>query len=266
MRKPEEDVTRPKISACVITFNEEENIARCLDSLAWCDEIVVVDSFSTDGTAEICRTYTDRFYQHAWRGYIGQRNLIRRMADCPWILFLDADEEVSPKLKEEILSEFKEGAPPFYGYEFPRQVYYLGKWIRFGSWYPDYKLRLFLKDKGSIGGVEPHDQVYVNGRIKRMKNPIWHYTYRDISDHINTMNRFSAISAQAMYDQGRRFSWFDLLFRPAWRFFKGFVLRSGWLDGRRGFIIATINAFGVSAKYAKLWEIQRADREDAGEG
>ena len=265
MRSPDEDLKHPKISACVITFNEEANIRRCLSSLTWCDEIVVVDSFSTDRTPEICKEFTDRFYQHKWQGYIAQRNYNRKQARYPWVLFLDADEEVSPDLRNEILEEFKDRGPGHLGYEFPRQVYYLGRWIRFGSWYPDYKLRLFLKEKGSIGGMEPHDQVHVRGPVGRMKNPIWHYTYTDITDHINTMNRFSAISAQAMYDRGRRFSWIDFLFRPPWRFFKGFCLRSGWLDGRRGFIISMINAFGVTAKYAKLWEIQRAERDTAEE-
>jgi glycosyltransferase involved in cell wall biosynthesis len=260
MQDGDEKLTRSRVSACVITFNEEDNIRRCLDSLTWCDEIVVVDSYSTDRTPEICRTFTDRFYQHEWRGYIGQRNLIRTMAECPWILFLDADEEVSPGLKAEIQRALSETPDRHAGYEFPRQVYYLGRWIRFGSWYPDYKLRLFRKGKGTIGGVEPHDQVHVQGPVGRMKHPIWHYTYADISDHIRTMNRFSTISSRALYDQGQRFNWIDFLFRPGWRFFKGFVLRSGWLDGRRGFIIAMINAFGVTAKYAKLWEIQWSEQ------
>ena len=244
------------ISACVMTFNEEANIRRCLESVSWCDEIVVVDSFSTDRTVEICREFTDRVIEHEWLGYIGQRNLSLNLATHPWVLFLDADEELSPELRSELIRELKNGPAKYVGYEFPRQVYYLGKWIKHGAWYPDIKLRLFLKEKGRSGGVEPHDQVFVDGEVKRMKHPIWHYTYRDITDHVNTMNRFSQISAQSLHQRGRRFRWTDFLFRPAWRFIKGYVVRSGWLDGRRGLIIATINAFGVSMKYAKLWELQ----------
>lgn len=250
---------RDKISACIMTYNEEDNIRRCLESVSWCDEIVVVDSFSTDNTLAICLEYTDKVSQNEWNGYIAQRNLIRTLATHDWILFLDADEEISPQLRDALMKEFESGHGKYVGYEFPRQVYYLGKWIRHGSWYPDIKLRLFRKARGRSGGVEPHDQVIVDGPVKRMAHPIWHYTYRDIADHINTMNRFSTISARALYDKGRRFSWIDFMFRPAWRFFKGYFLRSGWLDGKRGIIIATINAFGVSMKYAKLWSVQRQE-------
>jgi glycosyltransferase involved in cell wall biosynthesis len=252
---------REKISACIMTYNEEANIHRCLSSVAWCDEIVVVDSFSTDRTVDICREFTQQVHQHEWLGYIGQRNLIREMASHPWVLFLDADEEISPELRVGIQHEFELRDSQYVGYEFPRLVHYLGRWIRHGAWYPDLKLRLFLKEHGYTGGVEPHDTVVLDGPVKRLPYPIWHYTYRDISDHINTMNRFSSISAQAMFESGRTFHWHDFLFRPAWRFFKGYFLRLGCMDGRRGLIIAIVNAFGVATKYAKLWELERTDLE-----
>lgn len=246
---------REKISACVITYNEEQNIERCLNSLTWCDEIVVVDSFSTDRTLEICRRFTDQVHQHAWQGYIGQRRLIQQMARCPWVLFLDADEVVPLALRDEILREFDLDAEGRYlGYRFPRKVYYLGKWIEHGEWYPDIKLRLFRKDRGTIVGEEPHDQVVVNGPVKTLKYPLWHYTYDGIWDHVETINRFSTISARSKYADGARFSWRDFLFRPPWRFIKGYILKGGFLDGRRGYIIALISAFGVAVKYAKLWE------------
>lgn len=245
-----------KISACVITHNEEAKIGRCLASVAWCDEIIVLDSFSTDRTLEICREYTDKIYQHEWMGYIGQRNLIREMATNPWVLFLDADEEVSPQLRRALQKEFAERTGEIVGYRFPRQVYYLGKWIRHGEWYPDIKLRLFKKSEGRSAGVEPHDQVVVNGAVKTIHAPLWHYTYDDIWDHLNTMNRFSGISAEAKYRGGARFRWRDFLFRPAWRFFKGYVIKLGLLDGRRGFLIAAISSVGVAMKYAKLWEVE----------
>ena len=251
---------QPKVSACVITLNEEQKVRRCLQSLTWCDEIVVLDSYSTDQTVEICRQFTERVYQHEWLGYVAQRNLVRDMAWHPWILFLDADEEVSPGLREEIQAEFQRGTTPFVGYVFPRQVYYVGRWIRHGEWYPDTKLRLFAKEYGRTEGQEPHDKVVVHGPVKRLRSPLWHYTYDDISDHLTTLNRFSSITARQRFVQNDRFHWYDLLFRPFLRFFKGYVMRRGFLDGQHGFMIAVLSAYGVFVKYAKQWELEQRDR------
>lgn len=247
---------RDRISACVLTFNEEPKIRRCLRSLTWCDEIVVLDSFSTDRTVVIAREFTDRVYQHEWLGYVGQRNLLRGMARHPWILFIDSDEEVSPELRDEILREFEVGTGIHSGYEFPRQVFYLGQWIRHGEWYPDLKLRLFKKDLGRTEGEEPHDKVVVSGPVRRLKNPLWHYTYDDIRDHIDTLNRFSGITARQREIQGREFRWVDLTVRPVLRFLKGYFLRGGFRDGARGFVIAVLCSMGVFLKYAKQWERQ----------
>jgi len=251
---------KEQISACVLTFNEERKIRRCLQSLTWCDEIVVLDSFSTDNTVAICREFTNRVYQHEWLGYVGQRNLLRGMAQSPWILFIDSDEEVSPELRREIEAEFEKGAGSYVGYEFPRQVYYLGQWIRHGEWYPDLKLRLFKKDLGRTEGEEPHDKVVVNGPVRRLRSPLWHFTYDDIRDHLNTINRFSCITARQRQLGGKEFRWVDLVFRPVLRFFKSYILRGGFRDGSRGFVIAVLCSFGVFAKYAKQWErkIRRA--------
>ncbi len=247
---------RDKISACLTVGNEEPNIRRCLDSLAWVDEIVVVDSFSQDRTAEICREYTDRVYQHEWLGYVGQKELIKKMAAHPWILFIDADEEVSAELRDEILKEFESGNNRNYdGYEFPRKVYFLGRWITHGEWWPDLKMRLYRKDRGVCTGREPHDHVLVTGPVKRLRGCLHHYTYDDLTDQIATQNRFSTISSKSLYDEPRRFSGIDLIFRPMFRFFKGYILKRGFLDGYRGLIIAALNATGVFLKYAKLWEL-----------
>lgn len=262
-------MNRPKISACVMTFNEESNIRRCLESLAFCDEIVVLDSLSTDRTVEICREFTDKVFQEPWKGYIAQRNRLRALATHDWVLFLDADEEVSPVLRDQILYQFRTGNEKYVGYEFPRQVFYLGKWIRHGEWNPDIKLRLFLKDKGYSGGQEPHDMVIVEGPVKTLTGKLWHYTYRDLTHHIQVINRFSTISAQEMYRSGRRFRLMDLLFRPPLRFLKGYLIKGGFRDGLRGYIIAVTIAYGVAMKYAKLWEceweaiIDRETRSDS---
>jgi len=215
----------------------------------------VVDSFSKDRTVDICKEYTDRVYQHKWRGYVGQKELIKKMAHYPWILFIDADEEVSPQLRDGILAEFESGRNSQYvGYEFPRKVFFLSRWITRGEWWPDIKMRLYRKDKGICTGREPHDHVVVDGPIKRLEGCLHHYTYDDISDQILTTNRFSTIASTSLYNERHKFSGTDLLFRPAFRFFKGYFLKRGYLDGYRGFIIAMLSATGVFFKYAKLWE------------
>ncbi len=245
-----------KISACVITLNEERNIWRCLESVKWCDEIVVVDSFSKDKTLDICREYTDKIYQHEWKGYIGQRNYIREKASHEWVLHLDADEELSPQLTRNIQREIARKDNVIAGYQFPRLVRYLNKWIRFGDWYPDIKLRLFRKELGRSVGTEPHDYVVVDGPVKTIRHPINHYTYDSIKDHLQTINRFTAISAEAHWNKGGRFHLTDLVFRPPWRFLRGYIFKGGFLCGKHGFLIAIINSFSVALKYAKVWEIE----------
>ena len=255
-------INRPKISACVMTLNEEKNIRRCLESLSFCDEIIILDSFSKDKTIEICNQFTESVFQEEWKGYIVQRNRLRELATNDWVLFLDADEEVSPTLRDQILEQFRRGVGTFVGFEFPRQVFYLGKWIRHGEWNPDIKLRLFLKDRGHSGGQEPHDMVIVDGPVKTLTGKLWHYTYRDLRHHLDVVNHFTSISAREMYHSGRRFHLWDLLMRPPARFLKGYLLKCGYLDGLRGFIIATVIAYGAFMKYAKLWECKWEDIMD----
>jgi glycosyltransferase involved in cell wall biosynthesis len=243
------------ISVCITACNEESNIRRCLASCSWADEIVVVDSFSSDRTVEICREYTPRVYQHKWLGYIGQKNLIKDLAKGPWIFFVDADEEISPELRDEVQQLFASGeAGDYAGFKFPRMVYYLGRWIRHGDWYPDAKMRLFRKDKGVCGGKEPHDRTEVDGRVKRLKGNLHHYTYTGLADQLRTINNFTTISAKAMAEDKRRFSLWHLTLRPGFRFFRGYFIKRGILDGLPGFIVAMLNAYSVFVKYAKLWE------------
>jgi len=248
---------REKISACVIACNEESNIRRCLNSVKWADEIIVVDSFSKDKTAVIAREYTDLVFHHRWLGYIGQKNLIKDLASGPWILFIDADEEMSPGLKDEIIREFEKGSNTKYaGFLFPRKVWFLGKWITHGDWYPDLKLRLFRKNLGSCKGKEPHDKTTVSGPVKRLQNDLNHYTYNSITDQVRTQNQFSSITAEGMYHDGLSFNISRLIFRPFLRFLRCYFIKLGFLDGIQGFIIAVIVSYGVFVKYAKLWECQ----------
>jgi len=250
-----------KISVCIIAGNEEGNIRRCLESAKWADEIVVLDSFSKDRTVEICREYTDRVYQHEWMGYIGQKNLIKDLATGPWIFFLDADEEISPELRKEIEIEFSSGnAADYAGYEFPRLVWYLGRWIYHGDWYPDKKLRLFRKEQGECGGQEPHDRIIVDGHVKSIRSPLFHYTYTDITNQLATINKFTSISAEGKHKSRRRVGLTDLTVRPFLRFLRCYILKRGFLDGTPGLIIATLTGFSVFSKYAKLWEIYHAEK------
>ncbi len=250
-----------KITVCIICGNEESNIERCLKSVTWADEVLVVDSFSHDKTPEIARRYTPNVIQKAWLGYIGQKKFIAEMAKGPWVLFVDADEEISPTLRAEIEKKFSKPLPAeVHGFDCPRLVPYLGRWIRHGDWYPDTKLRLFKKAFGECGGKEPHDRVYVTGTVQRLRGELFHYTYTDIEDQLATINRFSSISANTHDEEGRRVNVCDLIFRSIYRFVRGYVFKLGFLDGIPGLIVAKNVAFGTFAKYAKLWEIQNVKR------
>ncbi len=260
---------KPFLSVCIITGNEEENIRRCLESVAWADEIVVVDSFSRDRTVEIVREFTDRVFQHRWMGYIGQKAIARDLARGEWILFVDADEAVSPALRAEILAAFRRGVPESVaGFAFPRQVWFLHRWIRHGDWYPDTKLRLFRKARGRCCGIEPHERIEVDGEVRRFRAPLYHYTYDDIADQLSTLNRFTSIGAQSAA-KGRRRSRLFLLWcmflHPPFRFLRCYVLKRGFLDGIAGLVIARTVAFGTFAKYAKLWELQSGLRHADGD-
>ena len=249
-----------KISVCIICGNEIDNIERCLKSVTWADEILVLDSFSTDGTFEVAQKYTDKVFRHEWLGYIGQKKLIAEKASGPWILFVDADEEVSEKLKLEIETLFSKPIPACVnGFNCPRLVHYLGRWIWHGDWYPDMKLRLFRKAYGECGGEEPHDRIIVTGKVRNLRNPLNHYTYDDITDQIKQINRFSSISADTK--RSRRAGLFGLLFHPLFRFLKCYFFKLGFLDGTPGLIIAGNVAFGTFAKYAKLWELRNVQGE-----
>ena len=250
---------REKVSVCVAAGNEEKNIRRCLESVTWADEIVVVDSLSADRTVEIAREFTDKVRSQEWLGYVRQKSLAIDLTDGPWVLLVDADEEVSTALRDEILAELdSDRSESVAGYEFPRLAHYQGRWIRHGDWYPQRKLRLFRKDKGRCVGQDPHDRIEVDGPVKRLRSPLNHYSYGDLKGQVDTLNKFSTISAGGHAGNGRTFCWFDLLVRPPWRFFRSYILRLGFLAGIRGLLIARISAFEVFLKYAKLWEHTRS--------
>jgi glycosyltransferase involved in cell wall biosynthesis len=254
----------PTVSAIVVCFNEENNIRRCLESLRWCDEIVVVDSFSTDRTLEICKQFTDRVLQRSWAGYRDQKAFAHSQATKQWVILVDSDERVPPELQQEIREVLKKDAGRYAGYAIPRLVFYLNRWWRRGGWYPDYAVRLFRRDRGRWGGQDPHEKILVDGRVKRLRHPLHHFTYRDMADHLARINSFTSISARELKAAGQTPRVRDALLRPAARFFSSYVLKRGFMEGFAGFYVAVSAAMYVFLKYAKLWELNLEDEDDVG--
>ena len=254
-------MVRSSISAIIVCFNEEERIERCLNSVKWCDEIVVVDSYSTDRTAEICHRFTDTVVQRKWTGYRDQKEFAHSQATKDWVLLVDSDEEVSPELKEEIEAILTRRDLFYAGYQLPRLVYYLGRWWRRAGWYPDYTLRLFRRDKGSWGGSEPHEKITVDGPVRRLNHPLFHYSYRNIEDHIQRINRFTSISSRELRREKQSWCLHDALIRPAWRFFRSYFIKRGFMEGFAGFHVAVTAAVYVFLKYAKLWELELEEKK-----
>jgi len=256
--------SEPTVSAIVVCFNEERNIGDCLESLRWCDEIVVVDSFSTDRTVEICRRYTDRVIERKWAGYRDQKAFAHSQATKEWVLLVDSDERVTPELKEEIRRALAGDNSRYAGYAVPRLVYYLKRWWWNGGWYPDYDIRLFKRERATWGGMDPHEKIFVDGRIRRLRYPLHHFSYRSIEDHIQRVNRFTSVSAQELNEASQRWRLTDALFRPTFRFFRSYILQRGFMDGFAGFYVAVTSAVYVFLKYAKLWELELEKKDDVG--
>ncbi len=247
---------RPAISLIVITRDEEALIGQCLRSAWFCDELVVLDSYSTDGTVEIAKRLGARVYQHEFTNYVTQKQMALDHATGDWVLLLDADEQATHDLGMEIRAAVAApGAAD--GYQIRRVLYHLGHYYT-RPIYGDHPVRLFRRDRAHIGGRDPHDKVVVNGSVGRLKNPILHFSYRDIADHVATMNRFT--SRTAMEHEPTFFTPIQMFTNPVWRFFKFYVVRGGFLDGGRGLYAAMTAAFYVFLKYAKLYERQIKSR------
>jgi glycosyltransferase involved in cell wall biosynthesis len=242
------------ISVCIITLNEEKNIENCLRSVRWADDIVIVDSGSADKTLEIAKRYTDRIIYNQWKGINEQRNFTLNNARYDWVLALDADEIASQELYREVKSILGSDNDYYDGYLVPRLTYYLGKWICHGGWFPDRKMRLFKKAKARYIGTNPHDHCRVDGNIGRLSGLIVHYTYKNFSEQIETINSFSNEVIKNLEKDGKRFDLFRFIFHPLWKFFECYFLKRGFLDGVPGFIIAIATAFYIFTKYVKLWE------------
>jgi glycosyltransferase involved in cell wall biosynthesis len=241
---------RQKFSVTMITFNEEQLVRDALESVKWADEIVVIDSLSTDQTVAICREYTEHVYQVPWHGYVEQKNIATEKTSYTWVLNIDADERVSQELAEEIRSVLLE-TPHYVGYYIPRKTYYLGDWINHCGWYPDYTLRLFNKQASRWVGKALHEKVEVQGATAYLHYDLYHYTYEDIADHVQKMNSYTSIAAA---HKSSTVSGSKILFRTAFTFLKKYLLQQGFRDGTRGMIVCLLSAFTVTLKYAKLWE------------
>lgn len=244
-----------EISAVIITYNEEKRLEPALQSLSKiAEEIIVVDRYSDDDTVKIAKKYTNRVFQRKWTNFADQKNFANGKAKFPWILSLDADERLSPKLKEEIL-HLKEQEPLCAGFSMAREVFYLGRWIRHSGWYPDRKIRLFQKEKARWEGEYVHEKLVIEGQVKKLHGSIYHFTYLNIADHLRRINTFSDLGAQKLYAQNKKCRWYHLLLLPFFRFFRAYLLKAGFLDGFAGFVISVLDAYSVFARCAKLKEI-----------
>jgi glycosyltransferase involved in cell wall biosynthesis len=241
---------RPTIALIVITRDEEQLIGQCLASASFCDELIVVDSNSTDRTVEIARGLGAKVFDQPFTNYVRQKQIALDHATCEWILLLDADEQATYDLGAEIIKTISAPAAAD-GYRIRRVLYHLGHYYT-RPIYHDRPVRLFRRDRGHIGGVDPHDKVIVGGRVERLTAPILHFSYRDIADHVATINRFSTRGAAEM--EPSRFAAVQMFTHAVWRFFNFYIVRGGFLDGGRGLYAAMTASFYVFLKYAKAYE------------
>ncbi|MGL4596393.1 MAG: glycosyltransferase family 2 protein [Bacteroidia bacterium] len=249
-----------QLSVVIITFNEERNIGRCLDAVrAFADDVVVVDSFSTDRTEKICLAKGARFISHAFEGHIEQKNWAITQAKYPHILSLDADEAPDDALCKAILEVKKNWTHD--GYTMNRLTSYCGQWIRHCGWYPDTKLRLWDSRKGTWGGINPHDKYELHepdATIKKLPGDILHYSYYSVAEHDKQADKFSTIAAKALHQQGKKVGPITPVLKAAAKFIRNYFLKAGFLDGRYGWIICRITAFETWQKYSKLRQLNQA--------
>jgi glycosyltransferase involved in cell wall biosynthesis len=247
-----------KLSVTIITKNEAADIGAALQSVAWADEIVVVDSHSEDDTVAIARGCTDRVIVRDWSGYIDQKNYAASVATHDWILSVDADERVTPALAAEIQTLMAPG-PSAAAFRIPRVTWHLGRWIRTTDWYPDYQLRLYDRRAAEWTGRYVHEAVTVRGVTGQLRGELQHYAYRDIADHLETIDRYTTLAARQMHEAGRRAGLLQIVGHPPLAFLRNYVAHGGIRDGVPGLIISALNAYYVGLKFAKVWELQHVE-------
>lgn len=260
---PTPDRPGTPISACIITLNEADRIDDCLRSLAWCDDVVVIDSHSTDATRARATALGARVVERDWPGHAAQKEFAIRAARHDWVLCVDADERVSPALQAEIQRLAARGFPGAVGWSMPRLSCYLGRWIRHGTWYPDRAVRLFDRRRGRFvahHAYDLHERAVLDGPCGALRSELLHLPYRTFDEHLRTIDSYTTIMARGLQQRGRRARISDLIVHPWARFVKSYVLKAGFLDGWRGLLLAYLAAHYVRLKYAKLLALQRADR------
>lgn len=248
------------LTATVIALNEEKDLPRCLESLRFCDEIIVVDSGSNDRTVEIAKKFGAKVFVEPWRGYGAQKNYAQSKATNEWVLNIDSDEEVTAELRNEILSKIQT-QNGINGYSIARKTFYLGKWIRHGGWYPNYVTRLARKSVSSWSEPHVHEVLQIEGQTQNLENPMHHYTFENISDQIRTNLRYAMQGAQNLKSEGQSGSLVKLMIKPISKFIETYFFKLGMLDGLAGFIISVNAAHSVFMKYSFLIEMSRNNRE-----
>ena len=243
------------VSATVITLNEARHIRECLASLSWANEIIVVDSGSTDGTPDLARAAGATVITRDWPGYAAQKDYAASQAAHDWIFSIDADERVTPELAAEIQRTLEQPSDRV-GFRIPRITFHLGRWIRHTDWYPDYQLRLYDRRHASWGQRRVHESVTARGPVGQLSCDLQHYAYRDIGHHFETMQNYTRLAALQMLDEGRSSSFFHLLVHPPAAFLRNYILKAGFLEGTPGLIISAMNSYYVFLKFAKLWALQ----------
>lgn len=248
-----------KISFCIITLNEAENLPRCLASCeGLADEIVVLDSGSTDATERIAREFGARWEVGAWQGYVAQKNRLLDMAQHDWVFSIDADEELSPRLREEIRAIKAQDSPErISGYSMPRCVFHEGRWIRHGNWYPDRLTRLFRRQRARFAGGKVHERLEITGKIARLRGELHHYSFRDAEDHWERCRKYAQLWAESRHEEGKKSTAFTPGIRAVLRWFRGYFIKAGFLDGWHGLQIANVCAREVYLKYKLLRDLNR---------
>jgi (heptosyl)LPS beta-1,4-glucosyltransferase len=244
-----------QISASIIVFNEEENIAEVCETVSWADEIVIIDSDSIDKTAEIARKYTDKLFNHEFRGYKDKHEFADAQTSGDWIFWIDADERVTPELLKAI-ENLKKRDPQTLpdGFRIARKTWYLDRWIKHSGWYPDYQMRLYRKSASFWDGVSPHETARVKGKIEILDGEFLHYTKKSLSEHHRVTDSYTTLAADYHCKNGKIVGAFGLFFYPIAAFFRTYIFKRGFLDGIPGLIIAMFTAYSVFLKYAKIWE------------
>jgi glycosyltransferase involved in cell wall biosynthesis len=246
-------VRAPRLSVTVITLDEAHRLRRCLESVAWADEVIVVDAESRDKTVQVAREFTDRVIVRPWAGFAAQKNFALEQAAAEWILSLDADEEAAPELRDEIMAVVA-GRGAHDGYAVRRRNVFLDRWVRHGGLYPDWQVRLFRRGRGRFAERLVHESVTVDGTVGRLAGHLVHRSYESVSDFVERANRYSSLAARQMIRDGQVVGAGELLLRPLGRFLSMYLLKGGLLDGRRGLLLATLYAYYVFMRSAKAWE------------